>query len=120
MGFGAVLSSIILVYATQPWSPDFTFDRILSGYTIWILSPFFLMGIPALILNFSKSSSKAYFIGSLIVTLIVLVSYIDAFFIHLDAQGALIFIFMPGYQIIGYIIVLIITFVIQFVKGKKD
>jgi hypothetical protein len=36
-------------------------------------------------------------------------AYVDAFFIHLDAQGALILVFMPVWQWVGAVIGIVVA-----------
>lgn len=75
---------------------------LLSGFALWALLPYAGFCLAARVIK------SAWFITALLVLTILSVAagayfYIDAMFIHIDAQGALIFLFMPLYQVLAQI-----------------
>lgn len=88
---------------------------LFSGFTLWALLPYFLFSALA-----RASTVKFYRLLVLaLASLSVIVGigfYIDANFIHLDAQGALVFLFVPLYQLIAALGVLAVGGVAKIVQ----
>ena len=54
-------------------------------------------------------------VSSLVATLFAAAAYFDAFFIHVHSTSAIIFIFLPFYQLIVAAVVLLLSLISRFV-----
>ena len=78
---------------------------LMSGFPLWTLLPYLLLAVIA------RFSASKLFRGLVLAVAFVSIPagiyfYIDACFIHLDAQGALVFVVIPVYQIFALFVVL--------------
>ncbi len=82
------------------------------GFIVWAMSPY---GYLTLLIKLV--SSKAATIAALVIAIITSVFglglLIDTMFIHLDAQGGLIYIFAPLWQWVGLLILSIPVFILN-------
>ena len=86
-------------YAAHP-ANRFSWD----SFAVWVAAPYFLMLVPAVLANTARSQLVVLTLSGLLV-LVGLFSYWDAMFWHPDAQGALVFLFMPLYQYIAVAVI---------------
>jgi hypothetical protein len=78
---------------------SYSFD----GFSVWVAAPFVLMLI-AVVLAHSTKAQTGVLVTSLLLALAGLLLYWDAMFVHTDAQGGLVFLFIPLYQYIAVVI----------------
>ena len=76
-----------------------------DGFTVWIASPFALLLIPA-VLAHSVRAQLVVLVVAAILAVGGLLLYWDSMFVHIDAQGALVFLFIPLYQLVAVTITL--------------
>jgi len=79
----------------------FSFD----AFAVWVAAPSFVMLIPVVLANTVKAQVVVLVLSSLLVVGGLLL-YWDAMFLHVDAQGALVFLFIPLYQFVAVVVVL--------------
>lgn len=119
LAFGFLTTSIII------------FDNAIfeSGFEIVVLGFWAWTIIPYLILVFTNKYFTKTIIGKVLVLSAVVVSvfgglyiYHQGFYVNLDAQNALLFIFIPVFQDVLAVIVFIIAGVLQLAlkKGKNE
>ncbi len=74
------------------------FDIILLGFWAWAIIPYLIL----IFANkyFTKMKMAKILVSSAVVITVAgrLLIYYDAFYVHLDAQNGLLFIFLPVYQ----------------------
>lgn len=102
---GTIATGVLAIYAARPWGDNYAYQEIsdyvlLAGFVVWALSPyiylFFFAG--------RRSARLTNVFGAAVAVLICVVGtavVFDTVFIHPDAQGGLIFLFMPAYQWLG-------------------
>jgi hypothetical protein len=71
----------------------------LDGFAVWVASPFVLMLIPVALAH-SVRAQFAILVVSAILAAGGVLLYWDAIFVHIDAQGAFVFLFIPLYQLV--------------------
>lgn len=98
-----IFTAAIQIYAAQPWGDNYAYQSVrdylgLSVFVIWAISPYLFVYFSS---YFQKSSRKPLLfrlIAGALLLVVALYIYINATFIHLDAQGGLVFLFLPLYQ----------------------
>jgi hypothetical protein len=75
-------------------------------FSLWIAAPFALMGMAIAVGN-SVLSLRVLLALSILLALSSVFFYYDTLFVHVDAQGALIFLFLPLCQLVAVAIVLL-------------
>ncbi len=102
----ALFTIAMLIYAGHGWEKGINWWAITCLFGAWAISPY--IGI----VGFSRTWSEDHkeritrLLGFILVIAFGIIVLIDGFFIHSDAQNALLFIFLPLYQWIGIAIVL--------------
>ena len=86
------------------------------GFIVWAVSPYSLL---ALLIKATKSKAAIFGVLALCIltSLFGLGLIIDAMYIHLDAQGGLIFIFAPLWQWVGLFILAIPVLILNMVNN---
>ena len=91
------------IYMAQPWGDNYAYQNIsgylgLAAFLTWACSPYFFL--IAVSKNESTSNITSVFrlIAALIICSLSIFMLFDTAFINIDAQGALVFIFLPIYQ----------------------
>lgn len=77
----------------------------LDGFSVWIAAPFALMLI-AVVLSHSVRTQVVVLALSGMWAVAGVLLYWDAMFLHVDAQGGLVFLFIPLYQLVAVAITL--------------
>ena len=96
-----ILSTLgFLVFAAQG------FRGLLSGFTLWGIVPYFVFGA-AICIARTRGSVITVSVVSLAAVFFAAFLYIDAFFIHTSSTSALAFIFIPLYQLLAAVVVLV-------------
>lgn len=102
---GVVITLSIMAYAAQG---DSLFSPVMLGFAAWAMAPYLLLFYSTRFLT-SARVSWVIFVSILAIVCLGVFIYIDAFFIHLDPQSGLVFIFIPIYQLILSGIILIVA-----------
>ena len=101
---GAAATLAAMVYAGG------SLRSLLDGFTIWALVPYAAFAAAAAIAR-TRGSLLAAFLSCLAAVGFGLFIYWDALFVHISSTSALVFIFIPLYQLLAAAIV--ITFAIE-------
>jgi len=118
--FGATLLSVaLLVHEAGDEMRSISWWVVAAPWIVWIVSPYlplFLFGRRRV--NLARSAISSV----LTVTVIGFASlvYFDGFFTHLDAQSALLFIFVPLYQWVIILVGGIIYLIVAVVSRKRS
>jgi hypothetical protein len=79
---------------------------LLSGFTLWALIPY-----AGLVAASAIARTRGSLIAALAVCLVAVLFgsfiYLDALFVHISSTGALVFIFIPLYQLLAAVVVLV-------------
>lgn len=89
----------------------------LDVFTLWtILPPVMLL----LVCNRSTSLRTLITVTTLsILCALSMYLYVDSLFIHPDAQGALIFFFLPLYQLVVILLGFVFSWIVGFFRDRK-
>ncbi len=79
---------------------------VLNGFMIWALLPYGALAAAAAISR-TRGSLIAAFVVCLLAVLFGSFIYLDALFIHTSSTSALVFIFIPLYQLLAAVVVLV-------------
>jgi len=117
----AAYAALVFVVTADVWFEQHA--RALStikvdGFSLWIAAPFVLMGI-AIFTGNSVRSLRLLLVLSILMALSSMYFYYDALFLHVDAQGALIFLFLPLCQLIAAAIALLGVVIARVRKGVR-
>lgn len=88
----------------------------LDAFSVWVASPYFLLLIPV-VLAHSKKGQVALLVVSLLMVAGALFIYYDTMFVHLDAQGGLVFLFLPLWQLLA-VLGVIVTVVVARARAR--
>ena len=113
----AAFTICTMVYAAQPWGDNYAYKTFsdystLVGFALWAISPYLILTIILRGFRKNKYSTNTAIIGALIIAVTSCALLIDAFFIHIDAQNALVFIFLPIYQWVAFLLLALICFAV--------
>lgn len=91
------------LYMARPWDDNYAYKNIsgylsLSMFMLWAISPYIGLSFLTLIFKKHRLAIIGFMIGTFIISLFGVYGLIDTSFLHIDAQGGLIFIFLPIYQ----------------------
>ena len=86
------------------------------GLIVWAVSPY---GLLALLVTATKSRSAKFgaLVLSVLASILGLALIIDAMYIHLDAQGGLVYIFAPLWQWVGLLVLALPVLFLNRVKN---
>ena len=104
-------ASAAATLALMLWAMTFSWSGLgfALGLMAWCVSPYALLAFAAGAMRVSRRGAIALLVTTVLVAGAAAVAYVDAFFIHLDAQGALILIFMPVWQWVGALVGLVVA-----------
>ena len=104
-------ASAAATLALMLWAMTFSWSRLafVLGLMAWCVSPYVLLAFAAGAMRVSRRGAIALLVTTILVAGAAAVAYVDAFFIHLDAQGALILLFMPVWQWVATVVGLVIA-----------
>jgi len=106
---GAVSTLGFIAYAGR------SFHSLLSGFTPWALSPYAVFALAGVAVRL-QWVAVVVLVFSLVATVYAAAAYADAFFIHVHSTSAIIFIFLPFYQLILAAVVLLLSLISHFVR----
>lgn len=91
---------------------------LLSGFTLLGVLPYLVL----LFVSYRAVSLRLLFTVTLLGTLFVLSTYLyfDSLFIHPDAQGALIFLFLPIYQLLALLVGFGGSAIVGFIQKRRQ
>ena len=97
--------------ALMLWAMTFSWSGLafVLGLMAWCVSPYAVLAFAAGAMRVSRRGAIALLVTTILVAGAAGVAYVDAFFIHLDAQGALILVFMPVWQWVGAIVGVVVA-----------
>ncbi len=102
----AFFTFLMLIYAGRGWEQGIGWWGGTCLFGAWAISPY--LGI----VGFSRTSDEnkkqriTRLVGLTLIVAFGVLIIIDGFFIHSDAQNALLFVFVPIYQWVGIVIVM--------------
>ena len=104
-------ASAAATLALMLWAMTFSWSGLafVLGLMAWCVSPYALLAFAAGAMRVSRRGAIALLVTTVLVAGAAAVAYVDAFFIHLDAQGALILVFMPVWQWVGAIVGVVVA-----------
>jgi len=79
-------------------------DLIGFAFAVWALLPYGPLAVMAFVRRKSVGHAVTVFVGTLLIAGFGLVGYYEGFFASLDAQGGLLFIFVPIWQWVGSVL----------------
>jgi predicted RNA-binding Zn-ribbon protein involved in translation (DUF1610 family) len=104
----AVFTLGMMTYASKPWrmaSTQFVgWIGFMLGFGLWAISPYVMLGLKSRKRNYTARQSITFLVGIILLAAFGVYGILDTMFIHPDAQGALIFVFLPGWQWIGVVV----------------
>ena len=99
----AVATTGFAIYSAQPWGDNYAYQNF-TGYLglilfiAWSISPYaFMYGAAAWLPEHPRLMAFRAVVTSVLCISAVAIIF-DAVFIHIDAQGGLVFLFIPFYQ----------------------
>ena len=98
-----VATVAIGIHMARPWGDNYAYQDA-SGYGVqalmqlWAVSPYAGLAFGLRLLRRSRVASRVFAGSAPILAIPGLVAYVDAAFVHLDAQGGLVFVFAPLLQ----------------------
>ena len=104
-------ASAAATLALMLWAMTFSWSGLafVLGLMAWCVSPYALLAFAAGAMRVSRRGAIALLVTTVLVAGAAAAAYVDAFFIHLDAQGALILVFMPVWQWVGAVIAIVVA-----------
>ncbi len=104
-------ASAAATLALMLWAMTFSWSGLafVLGLMAWCVSPYALLAFAAGAMRVSRRGAIALLVTTVLVAGAAAAAYVDAFFIHLDAQGALILVFMPVWQWVGAVIGIVVA-----------
>jgi hypothetical protein len=103
LAIGALGTLGVMAYAGQ------SLESLVSGFTLWALAPFATFAAACALAR--RAVAIGVLVAAVVATLFAAFIYIDAFFIHIHSTSALVFIFIPLYQLVAAAILLVAAFV---------
>ena len=107
-----ILGSLVvlgtMVYAGRGWQQGVGWGMQFVGFGFWNLAPYAGLAACGLLAYRTQRQAMTAFIGSLLVVCFGILLLVEGFFVHPDAQNALIFIVLPFYQWIGVMVLLLL------------
>ena len=97
---GGLGTLALMAYAAQ------NFRSLVSGFTLWALIPYIAFAL-AIHIARTRVSLIAACVASLVATFLGVFIYVDGLFVHISSTGALAFVFIPLYQTLAAVIVLV-------------
>lgn len=93
----------LMIYSAQPWGDNYAYKNI-AGYILlgvflaWAASPYVILWLLSNKAVDDRVSVLTILGGTVLICGLTLALLIDTVFIHIDAQGGLVFLFLPIYQ----------------------
>lgn len=99
----ACVAAAVATLALMAWAASWSWSGLafMVSLMAWCVSPYVPLGFASRKPRASRRSAIALLVTVVLVAAFAAIVYVDAFFIHLDAQGALVFLFVPVVQWVG-------------------
>lgn len=107
----ACLAGALATVALMAWAASWSWSGLafMGALMTWCVSPYVLLGIVSRKPRESRSAAIMLLATALVVAAFAGVVYVDSIFFHPDAQGALVFLFIPVWQGVGAMIGIIVA-----------
>jgi drug/metabolite transporter (DMT)-like permease len=111
---GLLVSIGVSIFAAQPWGDNYAYQDI-TGYLmlfaaeLWICAPFVGLYFLNRAYRYSPAHKKVLLISCVIGSVLVSVLYVNGIVFSSGSTSALIFLFMPIYQLVFIFVVLVIS-----------
>lgn len=114
-------ASALATLALMAWAMTFSWSGLafVAGLVAWCLSPYAVLAFAAGAMRVSRRGAIALLVTTVLVAGAAAAAYVDAFFIHLDAQGALILLFMPVWQWVAAVVGLVVASLLPSRQGRQ-
>ena len=103
----AIAVIAIGLYMAQPWGDNYAYQDV-EGYgrlallVLFAISPYLALLIFSWVFaRYAGARSSLFAVGAAVIGVAGVAAYFDTAFIHTDAQGGLIFLFLPVIQLIA-------------------
>jgi hypothetical protein len=112
-------ASAAATLALMLWAMTFSWSGLafVVGLMAWCVSPYALLAFAAGAMRASRRGAITLLVTTILVAGAAAAAYVDAFFIHLDAQGALILVFMPVWQWVGTVVGVVVA---SLLPSRRD
>ncbi|HEX8386962.1 MAG TPA: hypothetical protein VF576_12305 [Rubricoccaceae bacterium] len=111
LGLGAVSTFALMVHANGSAS-DLLSDGAGVGFVLWALLPYAALALG--LARFRSRRARAVGLaGALVVAACAVAVYVDTLFVHVDAQGALAFVFVPVLQLAVTLVVVGLAWAVE-------
>ena len=106
------------IYAARPWGDNYAYQDPMGyvglfGFLGWAVSAYVAMAGMFRVIKSGRRRSWVRLIGSFVVAGFGVFVIVDTTFVHIDAQGGLVFLFAPVYQWFGVGITAIICSIVK-------
>ncbi len=101
LSLGVVATLAAMVYAGG------SIASLLSGFTVWAVAPYVAFLI-AVVIAPTRGAAIAALVFCLAAALFASFIYFDALFVHISSTGALVFVFIPLYQLLTAAIIIVL------------
>ena len=107
----ACAAAAIATLALMAWAASWSWSGLafMVSLMAWCVSPYVPLGFASRKPRASRKSAVALLVTVVAVAAFAAIVYVVAFFIHLDAQGALILVFMPVWQWVGAVVGVVVA-----------
>ncbi|HTF55901.1 MAG TPA: hypothetical protein VK661_01415 [Planctomycetota bacterium] len=96
-----ILASLTMLgfeYYVGRWNTGVVNYLLLACFALWGISPYGVFLLLGFVLRDSPAPSLICSIGAIVAVVLGMWVFYDGIFVHLDAQNALLFLFVPMYQ----------------------
>lgn len=113
-----VFTISMLIYSAQPWGDNYAYQK-LSGYIfllvvmVWAILPYVFLFYFLRYLHNRFVAIKIFTVSIFIISALSAALIINVNFFNIDAQGGLIYLFLPIYQWCAIILVSLVTIRVQ-------
>lgn len=113
------------IYSARPWGDNYAFTQFddyltLAKMMLWSISIYLTFAILLFILSRKMILIKTVTIGIFIISLLSCFIIFDITFIHIDAQGGLVYLFLPFYQWFALFVLLCVCAIVFMFSSKKS
>lgn len=118
MNASALLAARILAIAAAvatlglvSWAADWSWPGLafLLAMMAWCVSPYAVLAVATRRPRASRAGAAVLVATTVLASAFAAFVYVDVFFVHLDAQGALVLLFVPVVQWVGVLSALIVA-----------
>ena len=117
---GVIATVALSIYAAQPWGDNYAYQDI-SGYVLltvfvaWAISPYIYLFVSAGRHSPHRLSNLLRVAVALLTCIGGIAAVFDTVFIHLDAQGGLIFLSLP---VVQWLVIGVLELTLVFMRPK--